>query len=270
MHYGPAVISMDWEDQDFDETMSTYRDTKATVADLNHEVCIVGWNDDFEPCRFSPDNRPARPGAWIVRNSWSRNWGLNGYFYLSYDSKMFDGTVFVGGARSAKRIHQYDPLGWCGSRGFGTNTAYCANVFKAHEGERITDVAFYAGAIGTSYSIELTSALPGVAVTGMPLAGEPLAQPQSGTFQVPGYHTVKLDKPLCVAKGSTFAVAVKLTTPGYTFPIPVQEREPGYSQSAAAEHGRSYISADGITWRDLAPDCVGATACVKAFAETLP
>ena len=267
MHYGPAVISMDWEDQYFDEAMSTYRDTTATVGDLNHEVCIVGWNDNFETCRFPEGNRPTRRGAWIVRNSWSSSWGLNGYFYLSYDSKLFDGTVFVGGHRNAKRIHQYDPLGWCGSRGFGTPTAYCANIFKAQEDEKVTDVAFYAGAIGTGYTLELTASLPGVEATGMPLQGQQLAKPQSGTLQAPGYHIVKLDQPLTVPKGSYFAVAVKLTTPGYPFPIPVQESEPGYSQNAMALHGRSFISADGVTWQDLAPKCVGATACVKALTE---
>ena len=270
MHYGPAVISMDWEDPNFDEATSTYRDTTATVGDLNHEVCIVGWNDNFETCRFPAGKRPARPGAWIVRNSWSRAWGLNGYFYLSYDSRMFDGTVFVGGPRATRRIHQYDPLGWCGNRGFGTTTAYCANLFTAHDDERVTDVAFYAGAIGTGYTIDLTVSLPGAPATAMPLAGEHLLQPQSGTLQAPGYHVVKLDQPLKVPKGSTFAVAIKLTTPGFLFPIPVQDQEPGYSQNARAQHGRSYISADGVTWQDLAPKCVGATACVKAFTERLP
>jgi len=267
LHYGPAVISMDWEDGNFDSTMNTYRDTTATLDDLNHEVCIVGWNDNFEPCRFPAGNRPAHPGAWIVRNSWGRAWGQNGYFYLSYDSNLFDGTVFVGEARRTHRIHQYDPLGWCGGRGFGTSTASAANLFRAEEDERITAVSFYAGAVGTSYALDLSVALPGVAAAGMPLDGSHLAEPQTGTFQAPGYHIVNLDHPVTVPKGSTFAVVMTLTTPGYLFPIPVQEPEPGYSESSTAHHARSYISADGVTWQDLAPTCNGAAVCLKAFAE---
>jgi C1A family cysteine protease len=265
-HFGPAVISIDWEDSNYSDAMYTYRNTQATEASLNHEVCIVGWNDCFETCRFPAGNRPSRPGAWIVRNSWSRDWGLNGYFYISYDSRVFDGTVFVGGPRTAQRIRQYDPLGWCGSRGFGTPTAYAANLFQTREAERITAVSFYAGAVGTSYEISLTVAEPGLGTVTMPLEGL-RGQPQAGVLQAPGYHIIPLATPMTVAAGSTFAVTVKLTTPGYLFPIPIQDPEPGYSESSAAHHGRSFISADGITWQDLAPNCQGAIVCLKAFAE---
>jgi len=58
-----------------------------------------------------------------------------------------------------------------------------------------------------------------------------------------------------------------LTTPGYGFPIPVQEPQSGYSDSSRAHHARSFISADGVTWQDLAPNCQGAVVCLKAFAE---
>ena len=265
-HYGPAVISMDWEDDKFDGAQNTYRDTTATEFDTNHEVCIVGWNDDFETCRFPANNRPSAPGAWIVRNSWSRYWGLNGYFYLSYDSKIFDGTVFLGGPRTTRRIHQYDPLGWCDSLGFGTATASCANVFQTQEREKITAVAFYAGQAGTAYELDLRTGVsgdPGTGVSASAAAGWPL---QRGTLLAPGYHTVALDHPVTVPQGS-FAVVLKLTTPGYSYPIPVQEPEPGYSDRAASEHGRSYISPDGSAWQDLSPDCHGAVVCLKALSE---
>jgi hypothetical protein len=88
-----------------------------------------------------------------------------------------------------------------------------------------------------------------------------------GTLLAPGYHIITLANPTTVAKGSDFSVLLRLTTPGYPYPIPVQESEPGYSDRSAVQQGRSFISADGATWQDLAPDCQGAVACVKAFAE---
>jgi len=263
-HFGPAVISMDWEDQYFDVDQNTYRDTVATEFDLNHEVCIVGWNDHFETCRFPKSNRPAHPGAWIVRNSWSRNWGHGGYFYLSYDSPMFDGTVFLGAQETSHRIHQYDPLGWCDSIGLGTDTATCANVFQAGDEEKITAVSFYAGTAGTSYEIDVR---PGI--TGDPGTGFIGLAPQQGSFRAPGYHTVRMANPVTVAKGGSFAVVVKLTTPGYVYPVPVQDLIEGYSESSVSEHGRSFVSPDGVTWRDLSPDCTGPIVCVKALAETV-
>ena len=266
-HYGPAVISLDWEDQNFDDAQNTYRDTTATVFDTNHEVCIVGWDDTFQPCRFPAKNRPAKPGAWIVRNSWSRYWGQNGYFYLSYDSKVFDSTVFLGGPRTTHRIHQYDPLGWCNSVGYGKSTAYCANVFRTQDSETINAVAFYTGAVNSSYEIELRPGVPGESGAALPANGYVATPTQQGTLAAPGYHVVALDHPVAIYPGTPFAVVVKLTTPGYDYPIPVQETEPGYSDRAVSEHGRGFISPDGSSWQDLSPTCQGATLCVKAFAE---
>lgn len=42
----------------------------------NHAVIIIGWDDN-------PDDAPG-VGCWIVRNSWGKNWGENGYFRIKY------------------------------------------------------------------------------------------------------------------------------------------------------------------------------------------
>ena len=86
-------------------------------------------------------------------------------------------------------------------------------------------------------------------------------------IQAPGYHVVPLESPVTVAKDTDFSVIIRLTTPGYPYPIPVQETQPGYTDSAATQHGRSFISADGAAWQDLSPDCHGAVVCLKALAE---
>jgi hypothetical protein len=83
----------------------------------------------------------------------------------------------------------------------------------------------------------------------------------------PGYHVVQLARPVPVTQGSRFSVLMRLTTPGYSYPIPVQVPIPGYSDHATAHPGRGFISADGATWQDLAPDCTGAAVCLKAMVE---
>lgn len=50
----------------------------------NHQVSIVGWDDDYSKDNFT--ERPEIDGAFICLNSWGDNWGQNGYFYVSYDT----------------------------------------------------------------------------------------------------------------------------------------------------------------------------------------
>jgi C1A family cysteine protease len=261
--YGPVAITMAWEDADYDEALHTYRDPDANLWNLNHEVDIVGWDDNFPVDRFPAGNRPAVPGAWLVRNSWGQEWGDQGYFYLSYDSRVYDGTAFVGGARYTRRIRQYDPLGWCGSLGYGCPTAFCANIFHTERAETLTAVAFYTGAVNSTYAIQLRSGVQGDPGTGVPAGGGFL----KGTLQAPGFHIVDLVPPVTMPAGSNYAVVVKLTTPGYDYPIPVQEPFQGYSENSRAEHGRSFMSHDGKCWHDLAPTCDGPVVCLKVFTQ---
>jgi cathepsin X len=51
-------------------------------ATTNHLVSIVGWARVPDPLGGSGDPEDGLVEAWVVRNSWGRAWGDNGFFYI--------------------------------------------------------------------------------------------------------------------------------------------------------------------------------------------
>ncbi len=56
-----------------------------TTPAPEHEVTIIGWDDNFSKDNFTDRIKPSTDGAWIAQNSWGETWGDNGVFYISYE-----------------------------------------------------------------------------------------------------------------------------------------------------------------------------------------
>jgi C1A family cysteine protease len=237
----------------------------------NHAVAIVGWDDGYSATNFGDPQtglpEPPGDGAFIVRNSWGTKWGDNGYFYISYyDADLARGQEVNGNpvmsavfcrseARSNYRdIYQYDRLGWTTDFGYGSDTACFANAFTCRAAGRLAAVSFYAASLDSSYELRVGRSLA------------KLHAVASGTFTLPGYYTVKLGSPQTLTEGRGFVVAVRLTTPGCLYPIPVEMPTAGATRATAAA-GQSYVSADGTDWSDLTLYYPNTNVCLKAFVK---
>jgi C1A family cysteine protease len=232
----------------------------------NHAVGIVGWDDNYPAQNFAAS--PPGNGAFIVRNSWGTGFGDNGYFYISYYDSNVGTDNFLFSTSEAvtnySHIYQYDPLGWVASLGYGTTLAWFANIFSAHTGEKLRAVSLYTPAFDSSYTIYLYKQ-----VTTGPASGT-LAYSQSGTIAQPGYHTVALNSPVVLTAGERFSIVVRLTAPGYNYPIAVEYAAGGYSSGAVAHAGESYISSNGTSWSDITNSYPNMNVCLKAFTMNYP
>ena len=144
------------------------------------------------------------------------------------------------------RVYQYDPLGWVANFGFGTDTAYYANVFTSAGNEQLKAVGFYTSATDTQYEVKVFLNPD----TG-PISSSGYIPQQNGTISLPGYHTISLGSPVDLKKGERFSVAVKVVSPGWTTPVAIELPINGYSTGATASSGQSYISSNGVGWSDL-------------------
>lgn len=258
MYFDPACPSC----SSFDSAYNTYY--YSGTANVNHGVVIVGWDDSFDKNKFA--TVPPGNGAFIIKNSWGTGWGENGYFYISYyDTQTGKYNYMFNGAEPAtdySGIYQYDRLGWEAAMGHGTTTAWGANIFTASATEVLSAVSFYTASPNSSFQIYVYSD-----VTSGPTSGS-LSSSKTGTIEIPGYHTIPLDPLVYLGPGQTFSVVIRLTTPGYKYPIPVEIPISGYSSQATANPGESFVSSNGSSWTDITSisGCAECNVCLKAFS----
>lgn len=230
----------------------------------NHAVCIVGWDDNYAASKFLAT--PPGNGAFLIRNSWGAYWGMSGYFWMSYyDSRLgkTENAVFTAEpATNYTNIYQYDTLGWISNMGYGGNTAWFANVFTATSNNPIVAAGLYCPAANSTYEVYVY-ANP----TSGPISSSGPVSSSSGTVATAGYHTVKLATPAPVTSGQKFSVVVKLTTPGYGYPVALERPYSGYASKAVASAGQSYVSSGGASWSDITASYANTNVCLKAFAS---
>ena len=230
----------------------------------NHDVVIIGWDDDYEAENFS--GRVPGDGAFICQNSWGKSFGEEGVFYISY----YDSNIGTQSAVYTKventdnydTIYQSDLCGWVGSLGYNRERILAANVFENEETQQIAAAGFYALGADTTYQVYMVSDFQDVGS----LAGRtPVA---AGTVENMGYYTIPFDFPVTVEAGNRFAVVIMLETPGTTLPMAVEYASDERTEHVDVSDGEGYISSNGLDWERV-EDKADGNLCLKAYGRVL-
>ena len=249
-------------------------------AYANHEVSIVGWDDNFSASKFNV--RPEGDGAWIVKNSWGSNWGDGGYFYLSYyDRTICDFTCFdvelpgADGTYQYDHNYQYDLLGKKSTFSFmpdASNELSIANIFTAQGDEKLQAVSAVTVTPGSKVKIQIYK----VTDNSSPVNGILVAS-QTNTISYGGYHTIALNQPVQLKAGEHFSVIETIVgSDGYYYPIEIgaDTSDYGWTDVAKIERGQSFVGLESAgDWCDLVDDPIGLSqyglttgnAMIKAF-----
>lgn len=228
----------------------------------NHAVVIIGWDDGYPKENFSVDLEG--DGAFICQNSWGKNFGEDGVFYVSYyDTNV--GTHNVAYTRvedvgNYDSIYQSDLCGWVGNLGYRKNSAYGANVYTAAGQEVLEAVSFYATGKDSQYAIYVVRDFEDEK------SFEAMIPVASGKLSNAGYYTVKCDNKILLEEGERFAVVLYINTPNEELPIAMEYRADEVTETVILEDGESYVSPNGFSW-DKAEVFGECNLCIKAFTN---
>lgn len=265
LDHGALYVSFTWDSSCYNSSTHTFY--KSSSYEVNHAVIIVGWDDDMTATPAPGRPSPPGPGVFIARNSWGTSWGEAGFFYISYydvNLAFFDLAAFDDrddALLDFDRVFYYDELGSNSHWGAGSETGWGANIFEPDVNGALRAISFFASHANTAYDLFVYKDFNGTNFSTQ-LASK------SGTVPYAGYYTVILDQPVPVAKGVPFGAAVKFTTPGYNYPVAIQQYIEGLTPGIAARPGQSYVSQDGVAWSDYNLPLIQGSVCIKALVKS--
>ena len=248
------------QSEDYEPSKSAY--FYSGEAEANHDVVIIGWDDDFSRENFN--HVPENDGAFICRNSWGETFGEQGYFYVSYEDKVL-GQQIVAYTRldnpdNYSRIYQSDMLGWVGTLGYGEERAWFSNVYTSDEDEMLSAAGFYAVDDDSQYDLYVVQDFDETAdlENGIYMG--------SGYCENAGYYTVDFPKPILVKADEPFAIVICMTTEDCERPIAIEYPASELTSDAAIDDGEGYVSYDGTAWVSAEQE-YECNVCLKAFTE---
>lgn len=246
-----AVTALNCSDEKYysDNLEAYYCNEVNYLVNANHQITIVGWDDNYAVENFNENSRPINKGAYIVLNSYGTGFGNNGYIYVSYEDRFIENAIFGIDETSSyenENIYQYDELGMNNSITFTNDNIYAANVFERSKdirNENLTEIAVSTFESG-EYDIYINS------VDGE-LSENKLKFIKTVKLDSAGYKTIKLDTPIKLT-GEKFVIAYKSKKTQTSNPqIGIEYNDGNNWKNASNMEGQSYLGLSLTEWYDV-------------------
>lgn len=244
---------------------------------VNHAVTIVGWDDTYSKENFPSASGVKNDGAWIVKNSYGKNWGKNGYFYLSYEDKSITNLV----SNTAVTTPAYPNNYFYDGAAAGTvtfpgktinNGYYVSNIFKATAGngkdEELGEIVTAVPQDNTDFQIQVYTDLKN---TSDPTSGTPAyAEPVDYTQPLAGIHTIHLNTPVKIPQGTFYSVVIRIPDGSNKFYVEKTTTSTSwFTATAGIDPDQSFFSTSGKKWYDAGNQQYNCCFSVKAHTKTL-
>ena len=189
-----------------------------TKANIDHEVTVVGWDDNFSKDNFN--TTPEGDGAWLVKNSWGADWGKEGYYWLSY----YDAAIEAAGSWAVLTVspleaydYQYQYDGGLGLYGMA-DTLDVAMTFEVKADQTMTGVKINPDVnpeTGVWTPVNATVKVYKNIVSPEKLEGAKPIYTQTTLIELPNYQTIEFKKGLNINEGDKLFVVVSFDSAIY-------------------------------------------------------
>lgn len=205
MEEGVLAVCMCY-DNSFMSGLNHYQPMSSDL-EPNHSVSVVGWDDNHI-------TQAPEPGAWIVKNSWGTNWGIDGYFWISYYDKQACQNPEMGAVSFQNvELSNYDTAYYHDYHGWRDTLTYVDEAFvafKASYDENIVAVNFFTAEENVDFTVSIYDDFDGVTL-------ENELTTISGNYTYSGLHTVDLPDTIRINKNDDFYVYVSFSAGGFAY-----------------------------------------------------
>ena len=187
-----------------------------TYAGTNHDVLLVGWDDNYPRDNFMSGLAPSGKGAWRARNSWGSEFGDGGYFWISYEDASLKTGKAVAFDAETQNISDY-----C----YSYDKSFYPTQNVSVPNQAVIKQTFTVGAQELLQSVGVEIASENATLSARVLAnGAELAASNSLNAQHSGFYLLKLKQPYLVSQDTVVEVEVtcKANTSGGQILVPYQ------------------------------------------------
>ncbi|MDJ1646731.1 C1 family peptidase [Mycoplasma phocimorsus] len=229
-----------------------------TSADRGHVATIVGWDDTIDKTKFGGGT--TQNGGWIVKNSWSTNWGDNGYFYISYDANMRDLFTLDFISRSTYTNNYYYDGSYLDV--LGHNYTKAAVSFQAkgalyNTKEKLKAVNI--GIEGDNVEVEVKVYRRNDDINPRSLVLGDLIATKTQKFDHGGLRTIELNNDVDLKQNEWFTIVAEIKNPS-------NKTKLRFGEELNKQNDFTYIEENG-KWINSQKAHNGAVARIKAFTD---
>ena len=233
MNYSAGTVAYDHVNSYMNNSTGAYFIGNFSGWWPNHEVSIVGWDDNYSRLNFNANCRPARNGAFLIKNSFGTNYAAGGYTWISYEDGTFSALnplplIFyaVNAKDSYDNNYQYDGTSLPASKTFSKGASIVNQYTVQNEFELLDSISFMTYTANSNYSIQIYKNPSNIEDprTGIPL----LSTSQKVYVQDGGFHKFTLNQSFMLKKDDVFAVEI------------VPDRDVNFAVSATMDGNNSY------------------------------